>query len=350
MGRPSVVSGENCKLLIQHIIRADRKNDGGLSTTTIAKMLQNLQPEITTKQAHNFIKRTMKKRSNVLGLHEKTPSIQQHEIHIDNESVEYDTLYNLPIEEALEFVKNLDISNTIPGRRLRHKAAYGGIWEPMKSDQGFKIYYYRTHEADLAEQLIRVWAPDPNGKHGCVATDIRNWPEIPPVFRDIGKQVEALYGETFGKKYYLGQVQLSKMECTDPKKLPTSHGIDHNEYSGNKLAAHHDAAKEGDVIVTVLLAEQIVFRFYKGSKIVEETVLKPGMGYCIRCTEGHCFDPEKRRVACQLLFCPRHGLKHGIECAHPHSCNAHHAPGSVTKRLPRRNGSRFGAVLRYFKR
>ena len=279
------------------------------------------------------------------------PSIQQHKLEINGESVGgYDTLHNLPIEEAMKFVKELDNSNIKSGRRLRHGAGYGGEWEPMVEDQGFKVYYYRTHEAGLADQVIHIWSPDPGGKHGSIATNIGKWPKIPCVFQDVGKQVGALYGRSFCEKYFLGQVQLSKMECNDPKELPMSHRTDHNKYSGNKLAAHFDAPREGDVIVSILLAEPTIFRLYNGSKIVLETELSPGSAYCMRCSEEHCFDPERRNVACQLQMCPRHGLKHEIECAHSPSCNAHHAPDSVTRMLPKRHGARFAAVLRYFKR
>ena len=107
---------------------------------------------------------------------------------------------------------------------------------------------------------------------------------------------------------------------------------------------------EGDVIVTVLLAEPIIFRLYNGNRVVKESELKPGSAYCMRCSGGHYFDAKSRNISCQMAYCPRHGLRHEIECAHSPECTSHHHVDSVTARLPRRRGPRFAAVLRYFKR
>lgn len=146
----------------------------------------------------------------------------------------------------------------------------------IKKDAGFQVFYYRTHEEGLADQVINIWAPDPKDQHGCITTDIRKWPAIPAVFLDLSKKrVEALYGESFQTSYFLGQIQVSKMECKNPETLPPIHRIDHNKYSGNILDSHHDPAREGDVIVTVLLAEPIIFRLYSGNRVVKESELKP---------------------------------------------------------------------------
>ena len=120
----------------------------------------------------------------------------------------------------------------------------------MTKDQGFKVYYYHTHIDGFDAQVINNWVPDPKDLHGCIATDIRKWPEIPLVFIDLGKKVEALYGYgvPFRRDYFLDQVQTSKMDCNNPQTLPVNNRTNHNRYYGNILASNHDPPQEGEVV------------------------------------------------------------------------------------------------------
>jgi len=215
--------------------------------------------------------------------------------------------------------------------------------------------YYRTHDEDLSGQVIRNWKNDPSqhgSRHGSIATDVKKWPDIPPVFAKLGEEIQNLYPESFQTEYFLGQIHISKMESRPPKDLPSNNKTHHNSYSGNKLRAHVDHAREGDAIITVLLAEPIILRLIDGSKAVDEKILHPGSAYCLRCPEGYSYDVIKQNISCQSNCCPRHGLKHEIECAHPPTCSLYHEhlDDSATRKLPTRTGPRFALVYRYFRR
>ena len=125
---------------------------------------------------------------------------------------------------------------------------------------------------------------------------------------------------------------------------------DHNKYSGNRVGAHIDHSREGEVIVTVQLTERIIFHLKRGNDVVKESILGPGSGYVIRCPKNHSSNVESKTHLCDMEFCPRHQLYHAIECAHSTKCPSHHDANSATKRLGARKGPRFAVIMRYFKR
>ena len=124
----------------------------------------------------------------------------------------------------------------------------------------------------------------------------------------------------------------------------------HNKYHGNRVAAHIDSPREGEVIVTLQLIELIIFYLKQGSDVVKELILGPESGYVIRCTKNLSSNVESKTHLCDMKFCPRHQLYHAIECAYSTKCPSHHDANSATKRLGARKGPRFAVIMRYFKR
>ena len=151
------------------------------------------------------------------------------------------------------------------------------------------------------------------------------------------------YSPIFREKYFLGQVQVSKME--------SKHAVNHNEFAGNRVGRHVDHKREGDIILCVQLAQHILLRLVNKNKVVQDVELPPGSGYCIRCPDSMEAGEEENledTENCNFLHCPWHSLQHEIECGHPKSCKSKHGPKSVTKRLPERTGPRYAVLFRYF--
>lgn len=251
----------------------------------------------------------------------------------------FDTLSNVPIKDALQFVMNLDQNKCWE-------------WEDLQRDGGYFVYYYRTHIEHQAAAVTERWQRDCK-EHGTIKTPIKEWPDIPPVFKELSESIIDGYSPIFPifrEKYFLGQVQVSKMEC--------KHSVKHNEFGGNKVGRHIDHKREGDIILCVLLAEHIVLRLLNRRHIVQDVELPPGSGYCIRCPDSKNDEEEENwediaddnhlPEKCRLLYCPRHSLQHEIECGHPKSCKSKHHPKSVTERLPERTGPRYAVLFRYF--
>ena len=89
-------------------------------------------------------------------------------INIKGEEVRgFDTLSNVPIKDALQFVTNLD-------KNKRWE------WEDLQRDGGYFSYYYRTHIKQQAAAMMKRWQRD-SKEHGAIKTPIKEWPDIPPV-------------------------------------------------------------------------------------------------------------------------------------------------------------------------
>ena len=135
-------------------------------------------------------------------------------------------LHNLPISNALKFVLEFDDATKTCERHLRgHDDNKKKAWEPLIQDGGYLTKYYRTHDEDLSGQVIRNWKNDPSqhgSRHGSIATDVKKWPDIPPVFAKLGEEIQNLYPESFQSEYFLGQIHISKMESRPPKDLPSN--------------------------------------------------------------------------------------------------------------------------------
>ena len=117
------------------------------------------------------------------------------------------------------------------------------------------MYYYCTHIGPRGQIVCRTWN---TGRHLAINIDVKHWPEIPPVLMDIGRELEALYGPSFSKDYFMGIANISKMESEVPRKKK-SLCESHNQYHGNRVAAHTDSPREGEVIITLQLIESIIF-------------------------------------------------------------------------------------------
>ena len=61
-GKPSVVSSFNAEFAVHHTIRSDRSNEG-LTAADVARALLQMQPELKTIQARNYIYHTFKVKS-----------------------------------------------------------------------------------------------------------------------------------------------------------------------------------------------------------------------------------------------------------------------------------------------
>ena len=145
----------------------------------------------------------------------------------------------------------------------------------------------------------------------------------------------------------MGIANISKMESEVPRKKALCKT--HNKYHGNRVGAHIDSPREGEVIVTVELTELIIFHLKHGSDVVKESILGPGSGYVIRCTTNLSSNVESKTHLCDIKFCPRHQLYHAIECAHSTKCPFHHDANSASERLGARKRPRFAVIMRYFK-
>ena len=203
------------------------------------------------------------------------------------------------------------------------------------------MYYYRTHIKPYGQIVCRTWN---TGRHLAINIDVKHWPAIPPVLMDIGREVEALYGPSFSKDYFMGIANISKMESEVPREKSLCES--HNQYHGNRVAAHTDSPREGEVIITLQLTESIIFHLKHGSVIVKESILGPGSGYILRCPKNCSFNVESKTHSCDMKLCPRHGLYHAIECAHSTKCPFHHDANSATTRLGARKGPRFAVIMR----
>ena len=78
----------------------------------------------------------------------------------------------------------------------------------------------------------------------------------------------------------MGIANISKMESEVRSKKSLCKT--HNEYHGNRVAAHTDSPREAEVIITLQLTESIIFYLKHGSDVVKESILGPGSGYVIR--------------------------------------------------------------------
>lgn len=271
------------------------------------------------------------------------PTIKKHAIHIHDTLVSgYDTFHNIPIDDALAYAYSLDESRNQESSRTRSRNQSVGRWEStLGDDNGYETYYFRTYDTGVSDLVIKYWTHN-HKKHQVISIPIRKWPEIPNVFREMSNNIQALYGESYSDRYFLGQVSVTKQICRKAKR--------HNEFTGNRVKPHLDNSREGEVIITIQLTQHILFKLLHGKTLVVEKHLKPGEGYCMRCPEEHSYDPLKGGASCALNFCPRHRLKHSIECAHPPECTYKHDSDSATARLPIRTGPRFAVIFRYFKR
>ena len=124
----------------------------------------------------------------------------------------------------------------------------------------------------------------------------------------------------------------------------------HNQYHGNRIAAHTDSPREAEVVITLQLTKSIIFHLKHGSVIVNESIFGPGSSYILRCPKNGSFNVESKTDSCHMKLCPRHGLYHAIECAHSTKCPFDHDANSATTRLGARKGPRFAVIMRYFKR
>ena len=145
-----------------------------------------------------------------------------------------------------------------------------------------------------------------------------------------------------------GLLTYRKWSLTSPAK---NHAMkNHNEYHGNRVPAHTDSPREGEVIITLQLTEYILFHLKHDSDVAKESIFGPGSGYILRCPKNCAFNVESKTHSCDMKLCPRHGLYHAIECAHSTKCPFHHDANSATTRLGARKGPRFAVIMRYFKR
>ena len=211
---------------------------------------------------------------------------------------------------------------------------------------GYVLYYFKSHFKKLGDQVVRTWSNN-GGKHLSLNIDVRHWPAIPRVIVDIGKKVEAMHGPLFRQNFFMGIANISKMESEVPSDKSLCEN--HNKYHGNRMGAHIDSAREGEIIITLQLTESIIFYLKNGSDVVKESILGPGSGYIMSCPDNHYYNVETRTNSCDMKFCPRHKLYHAIECAHSSSCPFHHDASSATVRLGPRKGPRFAVIMRYFK-
>ena len=122
------------------------------------------------------------------------------------------------------------------------------------SDMGYLVYYFRSHFKHLDEKVIKTWN---DGRHLAINIEVRHWPAILSVVMDIGKRVEALYGSSFSNKCFMGIANISKMESQVPSKKSLAEN--HSEYHGNRVPAHTDSPREGEVMITLQLTEFIIF-------------------------------------------------------------------------------------------
>ena len=135
-------------------------------------------------------------------------------------------------------------------------------------------------------------------------------------------------------------------------RSPTKKSLceNHNEYHGNRVPAHTDSPREGDVIITLQLTEFIIFYLKNGTDVVKESIFGPGSGYIIRCQKKHNYNVASGTHLCDMKLCPRHKLCHTNECAHLTSCSFCHDENSATMIFGTRKGPRYAVVMRYFQR
>ena len=165
----------------------------------------------------------------------------------------YDTFDHVPVTKCLDYIYGL--AGIFPNKRLtRSRDIDEGRWETQYGDNGYMVYYFCSHFQHLTEKCIKAWN---SGRYLVINIGVKHWPAIPPVIMDIGRKVEALYGPSFSKEYFMGIANISKMESEVPRE--TSLYESHNQYHENRVAAHTDSPREGEVIITLQLTESIIF-------------------------------------------------------------------------------------------
>ena len=126
----------------------------------------------------------------------------------------------------------------------------------------------------------------------------------------------------------MGIASISKKESEVPSEKALRKN--HNEYNGNRVAAHTDSPREGEVIITLQSTEAIIFYLKNYCDVVKESIVGPGSGYVIRCPKHHSHNVASKTGPCDMKLCPRHGLYHVIECDQLTKCRFHHDANSAT--------------------
>ena len=111
------------------------------------------------------------------------------------------------------------------------------------------------------------------------------------------------------------------------------------------MAAHIDPAKDGSIIINVLLQEPIALHILSSEKagLLIEHHIKKGTAYCLCCPAGNA-----KASSCTTKYCPHHKLKHEIECAHSTTCSSTHKPCSLTTFYPPRLSDRLAIVFHFY--